>query len=347
MNIHPLSTDAFRQKVLGCYQNYLAVSPKSTISIGILCGEDGYVLGDLQEEQAKLYNIGSISKTLTAHLILRLAQDGKLDLNRPIDDYLPLKSGVYPTATELLTHTAGFGHITPLEITAPGFLLHRYAFQNPYEKCTEKQILKALERRRRRRKTAHKYGYSDFSFAVLALLAQRVSGVPFATLLQDFLHTELGLSGTGISCKDREPPAAVGKKAVPFWHWRAENPYLGAGGLLSNIFDMLHYLELEIFSPAPFITAAHTVCESAFSPKSKLGVCVGWHTYRRSDQLWHVGAVGTFHSSLIFNRKRKIAVAVLGNVKGKRAANVHYLAKMLYYELKTNKINLSSKRSTL
>lgn len=347
MTIHSFTPQSFRPKLLNCYQRYLALSAQSCVSVGILCGENAFVLGDLENEKEKIYNIGSISKTITAHLILKLAQDGKLDLHRSIGDYLALKSGIYPTAMELLTHTAGFGHITPLEITAPGFLCHRYALKNPYEKCTEKQILKALERRRKKRKVAHKYGYSDFSFAVLALIAQKVGGKPFAALLKDFLQTELGLSHTRLSYRHREPPAVIGNKAVPFWRWPEENPYLAAGGLLSNVCDMLLYLEKQISSPAPFITAAHTVCESSFSPKSKLGVCMGWHTYRDSDQLWHVGAVSTFHSSLIFNRKKKIAVAVLGNIKGQRAANVHYLAKMLYHELKTNKIDLPLERNLL
>jgi len=70
-------------------------------------------------------------------------------------------------------------------------------------------------------------------------------------------------------------------------------------------------------------------------------MCIGWHTYKRSNQLWHVGGVGTFRSSLIFNKKRKLGVAVLGNAKGKASANSHYIAKMLYSELKKKRIRLN------
>lgn len=342
MEFYSFSPDAFRRKVLECYQSYLSVSPKCALSVGILCDGNAFVLGDMETESTRLYDIGSASKTFTAHLILKLAQEGKLDLKCPIDNYLPLKSGVYPTAMELLTHTAGFGHATPLEITVPAFLSHRYSVRNPYEKCTEKQILKALERRRKKHRATHEYAYSDFSFAVLGLLAAKVSGRPFSALMQDFLQKDLALSDTQLFCEKREPPAVIGNKVVPFWRWQAESPYLAAGGISSNILDMLRYLEQEISSTAPFITQAHTVCENACSKKSKLGICVGWHTFRNSDQLWHVGAVGTFRTSLIFNKKRRIAVAVLCNAKGRRRANAHYLAKMLYYELKQNKINLST-----
>lgn len=67
---------------------------------------------------------------------------------------------------------------------------------------------------------------------------------------------------------------------------------------------------------------------------------MGWHTYKKSNQLWHVGGVGTFRTSVILNKQLRIGVAVLGNAKGKSSANAHYIAKMLYSELKSNKIDL-------
>lgn len=76
------------------------------------------------------------------------------------------------------------------------------------------------------------------------------------------------------------------------------------------------------------------------SKKSNIMMCFGWHTYKKSNQLWHVGGVGTFRSSIIFNRVKKYGVVVLGNAKGIVGANVHYLAKMLYSEIKIKKIKL-------
>ena len=119
MNFHSLPLKAFRSKLLKCYQGYLSTSPKSCVSVGVICGENAYIIGDLEKERERIYNIGSVSKTMTAHLILKLAEEGKLELTRPVSDYLTLKSGVYPTILELLTHTAGFGHLTPIEITLP------------------------------------------------------------------------------------------------------------------------------------------------------------------------------------------------------------------------------------
>ena len=139
--------------------------------------------------------------------------------------------------------------------------------------------------------------------------------------------------------KTRRPLAVKGGRILPFWLWRRNNPYLAGGGMVSNLEDMLCYLALQIESNESYITKAHTVCNESHIKRDNHLMCIGWHSYKRSNQLWHVGGVGTFRSSLIFNRKRKLGIVVLGNAKGKSSANVHYIAKMLYSELKKNKIN--------
>lgn len=74
---------------------------------------------------------------------------------------------------------------------------------------------------------------------------------------------------------------------------------------------------------------------------------IGWHTYKKSNQLWHVGGVGTFRSSIIVNKKKKCGDVILRNALGKKGANLHYLAKMIYSELKINKIDLNKKDSII
>jgi len=58
-----------------------------------------------------LFEIGSISKSFVAIAILQLADEGKLDLNKPVKDYLPwlkVDSGYAPFTTHhLLSHSAG------------------------------------------------------------------------------------------------------------------------------------------------------------------------------------------------------------------------------------------------
>lgn len=341
MSMIPLSRTAFRPKLQDRIDDYLCLSPAQSLTIGIYKDGTLYVLGDPEAENGLLYDIGSISKTFTAHLILKLCDERKLELDKTVDRYLPLKKGNYPTLYQLLTHTAGYHHITPAEVTVPALLLHRYANKNPYESCSAKTVADCLSRRRGI-KTVSRYGYSDFAYAVLASVAEQVAGTPFADLLEEFIRKDLGLKSTVLEADPvkRFPLSAKGKKIPPFWVWKRGNPYIAAGGTVTNVDDMLRYVALQIESDLPYIKNAHNICEESAVKKDNHLMCIGWHTYKRSNQLWHVGGVGTFRSSIIFNKKRRLGVVVLGNSKGKNSANVHYLAKMLYSELKINKIDL-------
>lgn len=341
MDIFSLSFTDLRFKVSEKIKKYLSLSPNNRITIGLYDNGRFYVFGNPEEEKRLIYDIGSVSKTITAHLILKLCEEGKIDINCTVDKYLSLKNGKYPTVYQLLTHTAGYHHLTPVEVTLPRLIMGGYARKNPYEYCTVETVIKTLERRRFL-KSEVRYGYSDFVSSILAVVAEKVANKPFWSLLEEFANKDLGLENTVIIAdpKNRTPLAVKGKKTLPFWVWKKENPYIAAGGMASNIEDMLQYIALQIESDRRYISSAHTVCESSALRGDNHLMCIGWHTYRRSNQLWHVGGVGTFRTSVIINKKRKLGVVVLGNAKGKASANAHYIAKMLYSELKNKRIKI-------
>lgn len=337
-----LDWNRLRPKAAAKISNYLALSKHNRLTVGLYKDGTAYIFGDAESERL-VYDIGSVTKTVTAHLILKLSENGKLDVHKTVDHYLPLKKGKYPTLYQLLTHTAGYHHLTPVEVTLMPLLSHGYARRNPYENCTVTTVIRCLERRRFIQPKV-RYGYSDFASAILAAVAETVTKTPFSALFEDFVQNDLGLTATRIerTSEQGDPPAALGDKLLPFWVWKRENPYIAGGGLVSNIGDVLKYLALQIESDRPYIAAAHTVCEASALKKDNHLMCIGWHTYQKSNQLWHVGGVGTFRTSIILNKRLRLGVAVLGNAKGKASANAHYIAKMLYSELKNNRIRFKN-----
>ncbi len=144
MEILSLNYDDLRFKTAQKIKNYLALSPNNRLTIGFYFKGMLYVFGDLEEENRLYYDIGSVTKTVTAHLILKLYEEEKLDINQRVDNYLSLKKGKYPTLYQLLTHTAGYHHLTPIELTLPSLITHGYARKNPYENCTTKAVKKVL-----------------------------------------------------------------------------------------------------------------------------------------------------------------------------------------------------------
>ena len=337
MFVKELKRESFRQKVLDCYDQYLNISDKQMIAIGIYVDGKYFTFGNGISHN-HMYDIGSISKTMTAHLVLKLVELGKISLNDTVDKYIKLRKGNYPTIDELLTHSAGYNNLTPLEITIPNLIKNGYSKRNVYENLDSATVVKLLERRTC--KHIRKYGYSDFAYAVLAVVSENVTCIKFSSLLGDFINEELSLKESVITLADKRQPLSVKNgKVLPFWRWNLDNPYIASGGVVSNIYDMLKYISMQIESQKKYITSAHEICNDVIT-KNNIKICKGWHTYSKSNQLWHVGGVGTFRSSIIVNKRCKTGVVVLGNTKGISGANVHYLAKMLYSELKIRKIKL-------
>ena len=99
----------------------------------VLADRDGvqrvatYGFSDLELKTAvkpeELFEIGSISKSFIANCILQLSQEGKLDLHKPVSEYLPwwrIESSFAPITTHhMLTHSTGLPGIPPVFLSDP------------------------------------------------------------------------------------------------------------------------------------------------------------------------------------------------------------------------------------
>ncbi len=312
---------------------YLAQSAGHTLAVGIsVRGARG--LYEFNSEHAH-YDIGSISKTFTALLAFKLVGEGKLDVRAAVNEYLPVK-GRLPTIANLLSHTAGYGHLTPAELTLPNLMRHRYERRNPYERANEEIVLRCLRRRNRFRERG-RYSYSDFDYALLGMAVECAAGKPFCALLQDFIDVDLSLKGTFLLYNGGRNSCFRGK-IIPDWNWSADNPYLAAGGITSCVQDMLNYVEIQLKSEQDFVLQAQSPCLEAAPSRERVRPCFGWLSYEDSQLRWHAGGVGTHRSAVLFNRRRGIGIVVLTNAQGIRGANALYLAKEIYTEIRRNRL---------
>lgn len=132
---------------------------------------------------------GSISKTFTSALILRLAEDGRLSLDAPVRTYLP-KLAIDPAITvrQLLDHTSGLDDFFSHSAIDKALLAH------PARPWSAADSLRYVAKPYFRPGAG--WHYSNTNYLVLGMVAEAVGGAPLATQLRTAFFDPLGLRHT-------------------------------------------------------------------------------------------------------------------------------------------------------
>lgn len=186
------------------------------------------------------FDIGSISKQVTAMAVLKLTEEGRLSLEDPVTRLLP--DFPYPDVTivQLMTHTSG----VPDAIEDYNEDLR--AGRGPFN---GKDIVRRLivANRPLDFTPGSRFQYNNAGYMVLANVVEVASGQPFATYLDEAFFKPLGMSETWLRTPEGEaaitrraygfrPRPDVARRAVdqiPGFYVR------GAGGLYSTVGDLL------------------------------------------------------------------------------------------------------------
>lgn len=171
----------------------------------------------------------SIGKQFTAALILRLVQQGRIELDAPVAAYLPEYFADEPNlrVRHLLRHTSGL----PDFIRVPEVLALEQAAPGTGSLAAGVAVADTLPRRFA---PGERHAYSNANYTVLALLAERVSGRPFDAAQREQLLFPLGITDidecaaidpAGIGPGHDSAGAVVGLPPNP------EPSYAGNGGL--------------------------------------------------------------------------------------------------------------------
>jgi CubicO group peptidase (beta-lactamase class C family) len=147
------------------------------------------------------YRIGSITKTFTAVLILRLRDEGVLDLGDPLEKHLPGTGAGEVTVAELLAHTSGLAAEAPAPWweRTPGAL--------------RPELADVLGDQPFRHPAGRRHHYSNPGYTLLGALVEKLRGAPWEEVLRREVLEPLGLGRT--STRPRAPHA--GGWAVHPW----------------------------------------------------------------------------------------------------------------------------------
>lgn len=159
---------------------------------GVIIYEDYQGYANYGEKKAidehTALHLASVSKVLTATLVLKLVQQNKIDLNEKVKTYLPSFPYQNTTVKTLLNHRSGLPHYSRFGELIKGW--------NSKKVLTNADILATLSKHKLSllSKNDTHFDYCNTNYAILALLTEAVTEKDFSTLMHDEIFEPLGMT---------------------------------------------------------------------------------------------------------------------------------------------------------
>ena len=194
-----------------------------------------------------LFFNGSTTKSFTALAIMQLHEAGKVDLDAPVQRYLPWwrvadrDASARITIRNLLYQVSGLSKATGNEHATSG---------DASDSALEDQ-LRELSSASLTQTVGTTWQYSNANYDTLGMIVQTVSGEPFEAYVRDHILEPLEMRSSTMSVTDARKRGLVTGYRYWFGFPRAANlPFnrgnLPAGGLMSSASDMAHYMTAQL-----------------------------------------------------------------------------------------------------
>ncbi|MDT0346911.1 serine hydrolase domain-containing protein [Streptomyces litchfieldiae] len=300
---------------------YAVVTPESVEHIGTW-GDTG---NGQPVTETTPFLWGSVAKPVTATAVMTLAEDGALDLDRPVRAYLPSfaladGAGDAITVRQLLDQTSGI----PEGTGATDRFGER---SDPYgEAVADLADVAPLS------PPGEKFEYSSANYLVLGAVVQAVSGRPFAEYLRDHVLDPLDMSGAITSPREARAAQLPGGHShafgqpvgVPLRYDETGASYGYLGGTVEDLahFAMAHlnegrYGSARVLDPASVATAHDGTAR--ISDTLRYGL--GWRDDDRNADLgtrmvWHTGAAPGYFAAVVLLPELNRGIVMTQNIYG-------------------------------
>ncbi|MFI8520848.1 serine hydrolase domain-containing protein [Streptomyces sp. NPDC085481] len=288
------------------------------------------VSGAPMDTQAR-FRIGSVSKSFSAVVLLQLVEEGKLELDQPVNRYLP---GLLPddriTVRHLLTHRSGLADYTDAMFnqTVPGF----EAVRNRVFSYQELVDLSLAEPRTTEPGVSYKY--SNANFVVVGMLIEKLTGRPVSDAYERRIIKPLGLRKTSYVHPDTR---IKGLHVRGYLHPDEEGAPLvdsteqtvswaqSAGAFISSPADLNTFTSAlmrgRLLSPA-MLDAMTTVTPTDTTNTRFYGLGLRRYDLSCGTQVYgHTGTVQGFYTYAFSTRDGRRSLSAVANTSNHGAAN--------------------------
>jgi CubicO group peptidase (beta-lactamase class C family) len=264
--------------------------------------------------------LASVSKPLTATAILRFVETGKVDLDAPVQRYVPEFRVADPdiskqiTVRHLLVHTSGLPS-TACDTRADADTLAEYV--------AELQTVTLAA------PPGTQHIYCSGNYNLLGRIVEKVSRQSFGSYMQQAVFEPLGMRHT---FTDEQEALQVGMAQGYQWffgglvptHHRFNASQLPSGSMISSVEDMSHFLIAQLnggqYAGEPILSASSIAAMQTPGTQrgGNGGYGLGWVIAPVGDvpAVWHDGVAYNYHSMLLMQPETKRGVVLLANAFG-------------------------------
>jgi CubicO group peptidase (beta-lactamase class C family) len=290
-------------------------------------GKDAFYTAGYAQPETKtvfdrntFFEIGSVTKTFTAYTLMSVLRDHNISDTTSILPYLPdevqANKALEPIRfLNLLNHTSGLPRL-------PDNLLLKKNNLQPYAMYDSKLLFEYLATAKPANKGA--YGYSNLGAGLAGVLAERISGKTYASLLDKYIFLPfkmLDKNNTIEKSNNKSQGYIEDSSKAEYWNMNVLAP---AGGLKCNGIEMLKYLAAMSQPINPESNAiVNLVTEPTHRLSPNMSVCRGWHTSQKKDKpviYWHNGGTYGFSTFAAFVKGTGQTVMVVINKFNSNAA---------------------------
>jgi D-alanyl-D-alanine carboxypeptidase len=184
--------------------------PGAAIAIvknGKIVKKQGYGLANVELDvpvtTETVFEIGSVTKQMTAAAVMLLVEDGKVNLDEKISAYLPNTPDAWKNVSvrNLLTHTSGIKSYTAI---GAGFELTKHLKRD--------EFIKALSSYPLDFETSSRYSYSNSGYNLLGFIIEAASEKSYWDFMRERIFQKLGMTHTF----DRDPKYIVKNRATGY-----------------------------------------------------------------------------------------------------------------------------------
>lgn len=210
-------------------------APPAGVAVAILRGDQTelrFFRGADPIDEHTPFETGSVGKTMTNLVLVRLVRAGMLSLEATVGEFLNAGACGDIRLRELATHTSGLPSMPPGLTAAAG-----YDPEDPYAKFGTRQLVQALPRLSRGEE-----GYSNLGYQLLGHILELAAGQSLHSLIQQHVFDPLGMADSSPVGARPAVQGYDGDRAVRQW----SAPLPGDGGWQSSVSDLVAYLRAQL-----------------------------------------------------------------------------------------------------